>query len=661
MCIHIILGYLGPLKQRQEFEDAEETERKKRDNMMKEEGRQEERNKQYLNLEGMDVGDENYLPSFPLIFPMMDKITGAGTSVPLNMPISEGDGTRENAPSQMPTNQNFTKSNAFTVVGDLLAEHPHRRSSTPLASVMSAVDSEVKGAEELFTHMKNLKSYLQKRMQHIDNIAQGKGEKNQNQGYRIQPSMFYYARSGQEISPIVEVETEGTYGQHIDVKHPTLQATSREIGSDLDVALKAMNLRLIAQKEATTLMVGTGNVIDKLTSEHGNGSINGINSSEEETDKGQKKNEYIANSTPSTTSNVDSAWNNKSAKMAVTDSTKVVGNVQNTDESYMIAAASLYTSKNDDPKTDSAEMIVQDSPQKDYKIEKNCEEYVITATTFSTKRADDLHNTQFPQSSPTPITDTTKVKEKVKVEEAVEVLSPSSSSKERRSPTSINKTFSLSTDAAAAEKLFDVVLGNVDENTSKGGLDHFIPPTLVEAMNFHERFLRDTSIPVYGGILGGQRYQPADYCLPERSSSQHMHSAAMLSMAPSAPSVSYASHLQGFEMMNRLNQTMSSLCEQKQISLRDEFQYPDYCRPPEGQSNDIHRSQMLLQNFSGLATHVLPRKGDHQDILSSKIFPAAQLSVETSALQPHNSIKDREKFLRNMKKLRSNINTMPIY
>jgi hypothetical protein len=149
-------GILLNLNEKQHEAERVAKEQAIRDEQMREEGRLEARSKQFLQFDELE-GSLAYTPlgnsESPTRRSHVEGLVVGGGAIPSR---SHQDLLREKRAMGIP-------SSAEAVV-DLLSEHPGRRSLTPQAMILRAVDSEVQSAEELFAHMKKLRKDLKSRM-----------------------------------------------------------------------------------------------------------------------------------------------------------------------------------------------------------------------------------------------------------------------------------------------------------------------------------------------------------------------------------------------------------------------------------------------------------------------------------------------------------------
>ena len=721
---------LNHLSEKQIREEAEEKERKARDEKMKEEGRLEERSKQFLEFEEL----ENQNAAAPFSFRNFHFSDPAAAAYAVGLP-PDGKGPvpppiRTSASvgeGRIPTN--FNPSNTpMAAAGDLLAEHPNRRLLTPFSTVLSAVDSEVQSAEELFSHMKTLKSQLQKRMQYIDELAEGglqDGRTVNGQAVPVAaiglkqpfvqqpypPSNYYYARSIQDArSPWASYQQQplqgavshqlnntkdgDAYGPHIEIKHTTLAEVSSSIGSDLDVAMKALNFRLRTSDEASRavyhqIWTATGNVIEKIT---GN------------------------------SNSVSNDTNNKNTDVYNTPSlTRTTADVKDHNVGFGDNEPHTHITRTDE-KGQAFVTKISPLPEK-----KNAE----------TDKLSEVQKTEI----------------KAHVTTADEVTLPK---KSLTDPNSVEKE--------ANENLFDKVLGRESADVDKSDFGKFVPPTLAEAMVHRDRAIRDTSVPVYGGAMAGplgsqsHLYQinpfwnqvphsvnqteaaapphptvahlvaashptavaphPAAAPQPTTTAASHpatvphpsvpatvphptaashpsvlatvphpaavvaphptaiLHpsaasphypvsaqsyliansaptslaapfqssypSSTMQSTSPSAPPQMFTGHAPHYENLNRYKATFQEKYNMPQFGVRDNFPYPTYQRPEEGQTLDFIRNQ--YNAYPSVSTHE-----------NTQPVPYMTATSPKPASSPNASFEERQNFLKGMQKYRSNL------
>ena len=151
-------GILLNLNEKQHEAERVAKEQAIRDEKMREEGRLEARSKQFLQFDELE-GSLAYTPlggpeSSTRRSHVEGLVIGGGVAIPSRS--QSQDLLREKRAMGIPS--------SAEAVGDLLSEHPARRSLTPQAMILRAVDSEVQSAEELFAHMKKLRKDLKSRM-----------------------------------------------------------------------------------------------------------------------------------------------------------------------------------------------------------------------------------------------------------------------------------------------------------------------------------------------------------------------------------------------------------------------------------------------------------------------------------------------------------------
>ena len=592
-------------------DELADKERAKRDEAMKEEGRQEERNRQFLEFDNM--GDEvAFPPSMLRNFPMQDHMQARDVekmemeSAQRPFSPSSGGGGRRIGGAVSPTEVPVThlSGNAPGVL-DLLAEHPNRRSLTPLASIMTAVDSEVNGAEDLFNHMKDLKTSLRKRMQMIDDLAEGRiGIQGYSGIQQYQPQhhhpSFFYARSSRDhfnrgVGKGVEVDDEeyvDPYGPHVVLKHSCIAAAREDIGSNLGAAMNALAIRLGANdsdRESEKVMC-----------------VEGDSGGETVTDGNESKVSLMRGLDEVVEKIVDKA--SKSAAQKIVDSEEPNLVTKTVESSLPMSATSIPSAVE---KMDSS---------------------VQTGLSLNEK-------TKKPSTT----------------SEWVPVVEESFADQTRKIATGVVRSAVISAISSSTEKLFDSVLGRDDTVSPKADFEKFVPPTLAEAMANYDRSVQDRSVPVYGGRLGGQKYQPmSDF-------TSHRNSPDMCAeVAPSAPYLRDLTELNPSELVSNFRLKSEPLYDRSSdlFTRRDEFQYPSYLRPPEGQSHQVLRSRIYSSILNTAHTSATSTASGHHAVSVGSTVSQEPPTIRST---PHlNSIQDREMFLKDMKRLRANLSSMPI-